>query len=140
MKALKSFMITLAIVLIIGCIFIVARASIIKDVKSDVAATNTTSSTKANPVTKAIVSQALDSYIDSSSNEKVKEIANSMSEEDKDTVTEIIANNVTIDSIPEVQSYISNGDTQGMMEYAKENLSDEEVDQLKEIMSKYVSP
>ncbi len=92
---------------------------------------------KANPITKAIVSEAIDSYIDSSSGQ-VKEIAESMSEEDKDTVTEIIASNVSLDSVSQVQSYVSSGDTEGLMEYAEENLSEEELQELKDIMSKYV--
>ncbi|WP_024867215.1 hypothetical protein [Butyrivibrio sp. FCS014] len=143
MKALKSFMITLIIVLVIGCIFIVARGSIMKSISKDVesaASREESSSSKANPVTKAIVSKTLDTYIENTSNDKVKEIAESMTEEDKDTVTEIIANNVNVEDIPEVQSYISSGDTQGMLEYAQDNLSDEEVEQLKDIMSKYVTP
>ncbi|MCR5155951.1 MAG: hypothetical protein K6C96_04660 [Butyrivibrio sp.] len=143
MKALKSFMITLIIVLVIGCIFIVARGSIMKSISKDAdsATTGETAKTsKANPVTKAIVSKTLDTYIENTDNEKVKEIAESMTDEDMDTVTEIIANNVNVEDIPEVQSYISNGDTQGMLDYANENLSEEEAQQLKEIMSKYVTP
>ncbi len=91
---------------------------------------------KANPITKAIVSQALDSYVESSSGE-AKEIMESMSEEDKDAVTEIIAGNVSLDSISKMQSYVSDGDTSGLMKYAEENLSEEDMQDLTEIMSKY---
>ena len=63
-----------------------------------------------------------------------------MSEEDKDTVTEIIANNVSLDSVSEVQSYVNSGDASGLMDYAEENLSEEELEELKDIMSKYVTP
>ena len=145
MKALKSFFITLVIILAIGCLFIVARKSIMngiaeKNVKTESAASEGSSKkSKANPVTKAIVGEAMDTYIKNSSNEKVQEIAESMSEEDKDTVTEIIANNVSLDAIPEVQSYISGGDKEGLMEYAKDNFSEEEIAELKDIMSKYTS-
>ena len=59
---------------------------------------------------------------------------------DKDAVTEIIANNVSLETIPEVKSYISNGDSEGLMDYARENLSEEEQKELLEIMSKYVTP
>ncbi|MBE5825096.1 MAG: hypothetical protein E7307_00520 [Butyrivibrio sp.] len=143
MKALKSFMITLIVVLVIGCIFIVARGSIMKSISKDMDSATSgeaAKSGKANPVTKAIVSKTLDTYIENTDNERVKEIAESMSEEDMDTVTEIIANNVNVEDIPEVQSYISSGDTEGMLEYANENLSEEEVEQLKDIMSRYVTP
>ena len=138
MKAVKAFFITLAVVLLIGVIFLIGKNSIMKDVKAT--QEQTSSETKsANPVKKAIVSEALDSYAEKSSG-KTKEIYDSMSEEDKDTVTEIIANNVSIDSVSEVQSYISSGDTSGLMDYAEENLSEEELEELKDIMSKYVTP
>ena len=139
MKAFKSFMITLAIVLAIGGIFLFARKSITKDVETTVETAQASAGSKkstANPIKKAIVSEAVDQYIEKSDG-KVKEIAESMSEEDKDTVTEIIANNVELEDIPEVQAYISKGDTAGLMEYARENLSAEEQAQLAELMLKY---
>ena len=138
MKAAKAFGITLFVILLIGVIFLVGRKSIIKDVEATQEQTTTKTST-ANPITKAIVSEALDTYAENSTG-KTKEIYESMSEEDKDTVTEIIANNVSIDSVSEVQSYVNSGDANGLMEYAKDNLSEEEVKELTEIMSKYVLP
>ena len=83
-----------------------------------------------------LLSEAVDQYIEESDG-KVKEIAESMSEEDKDTVTEIIANNVELEDIPEVQSYISSGDTAGLMKYAQENLSEDEQAELAQMMLKY---
>ena len=139
MKAAKAFGITLFVVLLIGVIFLVGRNSIMKDVKATQEQATTAKTSTANPITKAIVSEALDTYAENATG-KTKEIYESMSEEDKDTVTEIIANNVSIDSVSEVQSYVNSGDTNGLMEYAKENLSEEEVKELTEIMSKYVMP
>ena len=140
MKAAKAFFITLVVVLLIGAIFLIGKDSIMKDVKATQEQTQSDSEKKsANPITKAIVSEALDSYAEQSTG-KTKEIYESMSEEDKDTVTEIIANNVSLDSVSEVQSYVNSGDTNGLMEYAKDNLSEEEVKELTEIMSKYVMP
>lgn len=140
MKAFKSFIITLAIILAIGAIFIISRNTIKKDVESSVAATEqTTKKSTASPLKKAIVSEAIDSYAESKGG-TVKEVVESMSPEDKDTVTEIIAENVTLDSMTEVQSYISNGDSEGLMEYAKDNLTEEEQKELMEIMAKYVTP
>ena len=138
MKAAKAFGITLFVVLLIGVIFLISKDSIMKDVKTTEEQTTTKTST-ANPITKAIVSEALDTYAEKSTG-KTKEIYESMSEEDKDAVTEIIANNVTIESVSEVQSYVNSGDANGLMEYAKDNLSEEEVKELTEIMSKYVMP
>ena len=140
MKAAKAFFITLVVVLLIGAIFLIGKDSIMKDVKSTQEQTQSDSEKKsANPITKAIVSEALDSYAEQSTG-KTKEIYESMSEEDKDTVTEIIANNVSLDSVSEVQSYVNSGDASGLMDYAEENLSEEELEELKDIMSKYVTP
>ena len=141
MKAAKAFGITLLIVLAIGVIFIIFQDSIKKDVEATVSESQTeTSTTKsANPITKAIVSEALDSYAENADGE-AKELYESMSAEDKDTVTEIIANNVTIDSVSEVQSYINSGDANALMDYAEDNLSAEEIAQLQGIMSKYATP
>ena len=138
MKAAKAFGITLITVLLIGIIFFIAKDSIMKDVTNS--ESQTTSETKsANPITKAIVSEAIDSYAEKSDS-KTKEIYDSMSEEDKDAVAEIIANNVTIESVSEVQDYVNSGDASGLMDYAEENLSEEELKELQDIMSKYVTP
>ena len=140
MKAAKAFFITLVVVLLIGAIFLIGKDSIMKDVKATQEQTQSDNEKKsANPITKAIVSEALDSYAEQSTG-KTKEIYESMSEEDKDTVTEIIANNVSLDSVSEVQSYVNSGDASGLMDYAEENLSEEELEELKDIMSKYVTP
>ena len=139
MKAAKAFGITLFVVLLIGVIFLVGRNSIMKDVKATQEQATTTKTSTANPITKAIVSEALDTYAENATG-KTKEIYESMSEEDKDTVTEIIANNVSLDSVSEVQSYVNSGDASGLMDYAEENLSEEELEELKDIMSKYVTP
>ncbi len=140
MKAVKAFFITLVVVLLIGVIFLIGKDSIMKDVKATQEQTQSNTEKKsANPIKKAIVSEAIDSYAEKSSG-KTKEIFDSMSEEDKDTVTEIIANNVSLDSISEVQSYVNSEDASGLMEYAEENLSEEEIKELTDIMSKYVTP
>ena len=140
MKAAKAFFITLFVVLLIGVIFLIGKDSIMKDVKATQEQTQSNTEKKsANPIKKAIVSEAIDSYAEKSSG-KTKEIFDSMSEEDKDTVTEIIANNVSLDSISEVQSYVNSEDASGLMEYAEENLSEEEIKELTDIMSKYVTP
>ncbi|WP_022764444.1 hypothetical protein [Butyrivibrio sp. XPD2006] len=140
MKAAKAFFITLFVVLLIGVVFLVGKNSIMKDVKATQQQTQSNEEKKsANPIKKAIVSEAIDTYAEKSSG-KTKEIFDSMSEEDKDTVTEIIANNVSLDTVSEVQSYVNSEDASGLMEYAQENLSEEELKELEDIMSKYVTP
>jgi hypothetical protein len=140
MKAAKAFFITLFVVLLIGVVFLIGKDSIMKDVKATEQQTQSNEEKKsANPIKKAIVSEAIDTYAEKSSG-KTKEIFDSMSEEDKDTVTEIIANNVSLDTVSEVQSYVNSEDASGLMEYAEENLSEEELKELEDIMSKYVTP
>ena len=140
MKAVKAFFITLVVVLLIGVIFLIGKDSIMKDVKATQEQTQSNTEKKsANPIKKAIVSEAIDTYAEKSTG-RAKEIYDTMSEEDKDTVTEIIANNVSLDSISEVQSYVNSEDASGLMEYAEENLSKEEIKELTDIMSKYVTP
>lgn len=140
MKAVKAFFITLVVVLLIGVIFLIGKDSIMKDVKATQEQTQSNTEKKsANPIKKAIVSEAIDTYVEKSTG-RTKEIYDTMSEEDKDTVTEIIANNVSLDSISEVQSYVNSEDASGLMEYAEENLSEEEIKELTDIMSKYVTP
>ena len=102
----------------------------------DTSSTKSSKKSSANPVKKAIVSKAIDTYIDSSSGQ-AKEIAESMSEADKEAVTEIIAENVSIDAVADMQSYVANGDSASLMNYAKENFSEEDYQKLESIMSKY---
>lgn len=167
MKGLKTFCITLAAVLAIGVLFLVGKGMIKSGTAgnevtaasavssksttatvsgSKTGTTNTgtakTDSTqktkkKANPIVKAVVNEALDVYIENADGE-VKEMAETMTEEDRETVTEIIAENVTLDSVSEMQSYLASGDKDAIIAYAEKNLSEEEIQQLTEIMSRYM--
>lgn len=162
MKALKSFLLTLAAVMAVGVLFLVGKGILQKDseassltVKTEAAGgssvskeaagsketagntkTQQTERKKANPIVKAVVTEAIDVYIDNADDE-VKQVAESMTEEDRDTVTEIIAGNVSLDSVTELKSYLSSGDTDSIMKYAEDNLSEEEMAELEDILSKY---
>lgn len=177
MKVLKTFFITLAVVLAVGVLFLVGRGMLKTDTfggglsdttrseaekdssgdseggygsqeskdgagpGSDFAGKTSNSGEKkssANPIVKAVVNEAIDVYIDNADGE-VKEVAESMSEEDRETVTEIIAENVSLDAIPQIQSFLSSGDKDSILEYAEENFTQEQIEQLQSIMSKYVS-
>ena len=104
---------------------------------SSSSAASTKRESKANPITKAVVEKAMDAYIETADSD-TKARFNSMSEEDKDIVTDIIAENVSLDSISEVQSYVAKGDKDAVAKYAQENLSEEDQKILIEIMSKYI--
>ena len=92
----------------------------------------------ANPIVKAVVSEAIDVYVDNADGE-IKDVAESMTKEDRETVTEIIADNVSLDAIPQIKSYLSSGDKDSIVKYAEENFTEEQIAQLQEIMSKYVT-
>ena len=61
-----------------------------------------------------------------------------MSEEDKDTVTEIIASNVSLSSITDIQSLSETGSKEDILKYAQDNLPEEDVEELEDILEKYV--
>ena len=140
MKAVKTFAITLAIIIALGGAFLVGKSLMNNEASTSVASTkvSTTAKTKkkANPIKKAIVSEALETYVNKQGG-TTKEIMDSMSEEDKDTVTEIIAQNFTTSTISDLDRYMSDNDTEGLMKYAQDNLTEEELAELEEIMKKY---
>ncbi len=150
MKALRIFLITLAAILVLGgVILVVSRGAGDNKAASQSEAGVKTESTaktdktkeksrKANPIVKAVVNEAMDKYIETADG-KAKEIADSMSEEDKETVAEIIAANVSIDTITDAQKILADGNAEDLMEYAKENLPEEDVQELTEILSEYVT-
>lgn len=69
--------------------------------------------------------------------ETVQEIVNSMDPEDKQKVEDIVDDHVNAETIKDVQGYISDGDTQGLKQYAKSQLNDQEQAELYDIAKKY---
>ena len=145
MKAIKPFFITLAIILAIGAIFLFVQKENKNDDNSEVtnqvttedaAEKNSKARTKANPVTKAIVSKTIDTIVEKEGG-KVQEAFDSMSEEDKDTVEEIIASNVSLDAISELSTAAAENDSDAVMKYAQENFSEEDIEDLQAILEKY---
>ena len=55
-------------------------------------------------------------------NPEVKEIMESLSDEDKETVTEIISEHMDTETVTEVMEYVNEGDKDGLINYAVENL------------------
>ena len=68
---------------------------------------------------------------------QVTQILENLSDEDKEVVTEIVENHMDAESVTEVMGYVSDGDKDGLMKYAAENLSPEELAQLAELYGKY---
>ena len=71
------------------------------------------------------------------SNPEVAKILESMTEEDKDTVTEIIENHMDAGTAAEIAGYVQDGNKEALMDYATENLSPEEMAELMKLYLKY---
>ena len=156
MKAFKSFVVTLVIVLAIGAIFLYNKDSIMGSDSKE--ATETTAEGDENAeksekngiagaiddakkevvksVAKTVVDKAIDSYAEKSEG-VVKEKLESVTEEDKDKVSEIISENFSLDNMSEVETYISNKDVDGLMDYAEDKLTAEDYSELTGILEKY---
>ncbi len=72
-------------------------------------------------------------------NPEVSKILDSMTEEDKEVVAQIIENHMDAESVSEVMEYVNEGDKDGLIKYAAENLTAEEISQLMGLYGKYVS-
>ncbi len=157
MKIVKTFVATLAVVLAIGGIYLyradIAKkaSSLINGQESTEATTDASEEKIANPLTEigndikkkavagiaeTIVEQAVKQYGGDKA-EDVQKIMDSVSEEDKEKVTEIIIDNMSLDSIGDVQSYVDNKDVEGLMEYAQDKLTAEDYSELTGIFEKY---
>ncbi len=91
----------------------------------------------ADPITRKIVETAMNAYIKSSKDKDVTDVYSSMSEEDKDIVIDMIAENISLSSISEMQEIMSSGDEDALTKYAEKNLSKEDQEIFAQIMKKY---
>lgn len=155
-RFIKSFVVTLVIVLAIGAIYLYSKDSLFKSENADgteQAGSENADGTKDGGITSAIedakkeviknvaktvVDKAVEQYAGESSSQ-VKEMLDSVSEEDKDKVADILVDNMSIDDISDVQEYITNQDVDGLKEYAKDKLTEEDYSELTDILEKYSS-
>ncbi|WP_026495622.1 hypothetical protein [Butyrivibrio sp. WCD3002] len=153
MKVVKAFVATLAVVLAIGGIYLY-RADIARkasELISGEESIEAEEAEKANPlaelgndikkkavkeITEAVVEQAIKQYGGDSA-EDVQKIMDNVSEEDKDKVTEILIDNMSLDAISDVQSYVDDKNVEGLMEYAQDKLTAEDYSELTGIFEKY---
>ncbi len=70
-------------------------------------------------------------------NPEVARVLESMTEEDKEVVTEIIENHIDAGAATEIMGYVQDGDKDALMDYATENLSPEEIAELMKLYGKY---
>ena len=155
-RFIKSFVVTLVIVLAIGAIYLYSKDSLFKSENADgteQAGSENADGTKDGGITgaiedakkeviknvaKTVVDKAVEQYAGESSSQ-VKEMLDSVSEEDKDKVADILVDNMSIDDISDVQEYITNQDVDGLKEYAKDKLTEEDYSELTDILEKYSS-
>ena len=65
------------------------------------------------------------------------ELYDSMDAEDQEALKEVVTDHLDAKTVSEASKYVSDGDTEGLKEYAKETLSDEDLDTVKELYKKY---
>lgn len=66
-----------------------------------------------------------------------QEIMDSMNEEDRDVLEQIISENISPDAISDVSSYLASGDLEGLKNYAKNTLSDRDLEKIRDLYTKY---
>ncbi len=68
-----------------------------------------------------------------------QEILDAMSDTDRETVDQIITHHMSAETMKEATSYITSGDTAGLKQYAKDTLTESEMEQIRELYNKYKS-
>lgn len=74
---------------------------------------------------------------DSAVGEDAQEIYNAMTDEEKDTLTQMAEDKMNVQTIKEVKDYIDAGDREGLKAYAKEQFTEGEIEQIKDLYQKY---
>ncbi|MCR5545556.1 MAG: hypothetical protein K6F30_03665 [Lachnospiraceae bacterium] len=85
---------------------------------------------------KAITSVAEQAGVDST---QATELYNSMSEEDQETVQDMIEEHADAQTVQEAIDLYKSGDTAALKDMAREELTDEEINQVKELYEKYLN-
>ena len=65
------------------------------------------------------------------------QVYSNMDEADQEKLQEIIADNADQETLEDVKSYVESGDTDGLIQYAKENFSAEDSEAAMELYEKY---
>jgi hypothetical protein len=94
---------------------------------------------KANDiVAETMIAKVVASSSDNAASDSAPEnVYKSMSDADQSKVKEIAANHVSVTTVKEVTKYLGDNDTEGLKDYAYENLSSNEILELKELYDKY---
>ncbi len=118
-------MISIIIIGIVFLIFINYVYPVVKKKVSEVAAQKTVE----------IITDNVDKI--AGDNPEVSQFIESISEEDKEKVTQIISEHMDAETVTEVMGYVKDGDKNALIDYAQENLSPSEIAELMQIYGKY---
>lgn len=125
-----NVLLTLVLLLIVAAAVLYVNRSHVQKLAAD-AITDKLSDT--------ITEQILEAAGNSPDSSAVQQVIGSISDSDKEEAAQILQNHLTPSTIAAAGSYVQNRDYNGLMQYAKENLSTEEYDRLSELYEKYAS-
>lgn len=91
-------------------------------------------------VTPAVAEKMIEEQVQNDSTgqlQNAQDIYNSMSEEDKQTVNDMIESKVSPQTISDVSKYAKDQDKEGLKQYVKEKFTESEIRQMKDLYNKY---
>ena len=91
-------------------------------------------------VTSAVGEKMIEEQVQNDSTgqlQNAQDIYNSMSEEDKQTVNDMIESKVSPQTISDVSKYAKDQDKEGLKQYVKEKFTESEIRQMKDLYNKY---
>lgn len=127
-KKKKRLKIVVAVILILGVLALAFKFVLYDKIKEKAF----------DMVTKDVVQQMIDENPQLTDNTDVSSIIDSISEEDKAKVEKMIADSVSIADAPKVLKMVKKGNVQGLKEYARDNFTEDQLTEMKEIYQKYV--
>jgi hypothetical protein len=147
MKIIRTFVLTLVVVLGVGAFYLYGKDLLkgsdgiieksTNEIKEKISeGTDDVKKKAMQGIAETVVNEAIKQYAGDSA-EDVQKVMDSVTAEDKEKVTEILTDNLSLEAIDDVKSYVSNNDVDGLMEYAQETLTAEEYNELTDIFQKY---
>lgn len=91
-------------------------------------------------VTSAVAEKMIEEQVQNDSTgqlQNAQDIYESMSAEDKQTVNDMIESKVSPETISDVSKYVKNKDKEGLKQYVKEEFTESEIQQIKDLYNKY---
>lgn len=74
---------------------------------------------------------------ESGTGQEAQEIYDSMTQEEKDSLNQMVEDKMDTKTIKEVKEYVEAGDREGLKSYIKESFSDNDIQEMREIYEKY---